>query len=44
MQSRGGRTGVVGTGEGAIEITGRSLAKLRDGVRKHYVRHAMGAV
>lgn len=44
MQSRGGRTGVIGTGEGAVEITGRSLAKLREGVRRRYLRHAVGAV
>lgn len=44
MQSRGGRTGVVGSGEGAVEITGRTIAALKDGVRKRYLRHAVGAV
>src|SRR3990172_2048936 len=41
---QGGWTGIVGSGEGAIRVSQSSLNRLRDGVRKRYQRHLIGAV
>ena len=44
VQSRGGRTGTIGSSNSQVAISSRSLEALKQGVRRQYLRHAVGAV
>lgn len=44
VQSRGGRTGTIGSSNSQVAINSRSLESLKQGVRKQYLRHVVGAV
>lgn len=44
VQSRGGRTGTIGSSNSQVAISSRSLESLKQSVRNHYLRHSVGAV
>lgn len=44
VQSRGGRTGTIGSNNSQVAVNSRTLEALKDGVRKRYLRHIVGAV
>ena len=44
VQSRGGRTGTIGSTNSQVAVNSRTLETLTSKVRSHYLRHAVGAV